>query len=90
MKKNKVNYEKCFKKLVAQIMREGRWAHADADDILESKTVANNIEKFAMLKGCAFECDGFKRLADCLMSGEYDFTDDRSGFEEEFNEEYGL
>lgn len=85
-----LDYERMFKKLVVQIMHEGRWAHADVDDILKSKTVANNIEKFAMLKGCAFECDGFKRLANLLMSGEYDFTDDSSGFEEEFNKEYGL
>ena len=78
-----INYEKAFKKLVYQIMLEGKWSEEDRFE----KEKAGYRDPFDL--GCAFECRSFKKLADKIMRGEIDLDEEEESIDW-FDDEYGL
>lgn len=78
-----INYEKAFKKLVHQIVLERQWAE---EDRLE-KEKAGYKDPFD--RGCIFECNSFKKLADKIMRGTINLDIQKESIDW-FDDEYGL
>lgn len=81
--KQELNYERMFKKLVAQTIREMDWAEQSHDK--ETDPV-----KAKMDHGMFMAYRSIEELAEKMIRGEYDFETDESNFEEEFEEEFGV
>lgn len=81
--KQELNYERMFKKLVAQILRERDWAE-------ESHDAETDPMKAKLDHGMWTAYNSIERLAEKMIRDDYDWDEDNSDFEEKFREEYGV